>query len=47
TIALIVFSGIRGRIEHNDIPEAFRGIPSTLVAAAIMVIGFMGFSGMI
>lgn len=47
TIALIVFSGVRGRIEHNDIPEAFRGIPSTLVAAAIMVIGFMGFSGMI
>jgi electron transport complex protein RnfA len=46
-IALIVFSGIRGRIEHNDIPEAFKGIPSTLVAAAIMVIGFMGFSGMI
>ena len=46
-IALIVFSGIRGRIEHNDIPEAFQGIPSTLVAAAIMVIGFMGFSGMI
>ncbi|MBQ8728255.1 MAG: RnfABCDGE type electron transport complex subunit A [Oscillospiraceae bacterium] len=47
TIALIVFSGVRGRIEHNDIPEAFKGIPSTLVAAAIMVIGFMGFSGMI
>lgn len=46
-IALIVFSGIRGRIEHNDIPAAFRGIPSTLIAAAIMVIGFMGFSGMI
>ena len=47
TIALIVFSGVRGRIEHNDIPDAFKGIPSTLVAAAIMVIGFMGFSGMI
>ncbi len=46
-MALIVFSGVRGRIEHNDIPEAFKGIPSTLVAAAIMVIGFMGFSGMI
>ena len=46
-IALIVFSGVRGRIEHNDIPDAFKGIPSTLVAAAIMVIGFMGFSGMI
>ncbi len=46
-MALVVFSGVRGRIEHNDIPEAFKGIPSTLVAAAIMVIGFMGFSGMI
>lgn len=47
TMALVVFSGVRGRIEHNDIPDAFKGIPSTLVAAAIMVIGFMGFSGMI
>lgn len=46
-MALVVFSGVRSRIEHNDIPEAFKGIPSTLVAAAIMVIGFMGFSGMI
>ncbi|MGN0653919.1 MAG: electron transport complex protein RnfA [Oscillospiraceae bacterium] len=46
-MALVVFSGVRGRIENNDIPEAFKGVPSTLVAAAILVLGFMGFSGMI
>lgn len=46
-MALVVFSGVRGRIENSDIPDAFKGVPSTLVAAAILVLGFMGFSGMI
>lgn len=47
TIALVVFSGVRGRIEHSDIPETFKGVPSTLVAAAIVSMSFLGFSGMI
>ncbi|MBE6838939.1 MAG: RnfABCDGE type electron transport complex subunit A [Ruminococcus sp.] len=47
TIALVVFSGVRGRIEHSDIPETFKGVPSTLIAAAIVSMSFLGFSGMI
>lgn len=47
TMALIIFSGVRGRIEHSDIPETFKGVPSTLVAAAIVSMSFLGFSGMI
>ncbi len=47
TMLLIIFSGVRGRIKNNDIPETFKGVPATLVAAAIVSISFMGFSGMI
>lgn len=47
TIALIVFSGVRGRIENSDIPETFKGVPSTLIAASIVSMSFLGFSGMI
>ena len=47
TLALVIFSGVRSRIEHADVPETFKGIPATLVAAAIVSMGFTAFSGMI
>jgi electron transport complex protein RnfA len=47
TLALVIFSGVRSRIEAADVPETFRGIPATLVAAAIVSMGFTAFSGMI
>jgi electron transport complex protein RnfA len=43
----VIFSGVRSRIEAADVPETFRGIPATLVAAAIVSMGFTAFSGMI
>ena len=46
TLALLLFSGVRARIEGNDFPEAFKGVPATLIAAAIVSVSFMGFAGM-
>lgn len=47
TLALLLFSGVRTSIENSDFPETFKGVPSTLVAASIVSLSFMGFSGMI
>jgi electron transport complex protein RnfA len=47
TLALLLFSGVRSRIENNDVPETFKGVPITLVAASIVSLSFMGFAGMI
>ncbi len=46
TLALIIFSGVRSRINKADVPKAFEGIPATLIAASIVSISFMGFSGL-
>lgn len=45
TLALILFSGVRKRIEHCDIPKPLKGVPITLIAAAIVSLSFMGFAG--
>ena len=47
TIAIVLMAGIREKIEHNDIPEAFKGTPIVLVTAGLMAIAFIGFSGII
>ncbi len=47
SLALILFSGVRSRLETADIPETFKGIPSTLIAASIVSLSFMAFSGLI
>ncbi len=46
TLALVIFSGVRQRVTAADTPEIFKGIPITLIAASIVSISFMGFSGM-
>lgn len=46
TLALLLFSGVRTRIEHADIPKTFKGVPATLIAASIVSISFMGFAGL-
>lgn len=46
TLALILFSGVRERIETNDIPVAFQGLPITLIAAALVSVAFIGFQGL-
>ncbi|MGI6751601.1 MAG: electron transport complex subunit RsxA [Anaerovoracaceae bacterium] len=46
-VAMVIFAGVRGRIENNDYPMSFKGVPSTLIAASIVSLSFMGFSGII
>ncbi|MDR3225014.1 MAG: electron transport complex protein RnfA [Clostridiales Family XIII bacterium] len=46
-LAMILFSGIRQKIEEADVPETFKGVPSVLIAASILSLAFMGFSGMV
>lgn len=45
-LALVIFSGVRKKMEYADIPETFRGVPATLIAASIVSVSFMGFSGL-
>lgn len=47
TLALLLFSGIRERLETADIPEAFKGMPITLISASLVSITFVGFAGLI
>ena len=46
-LAMVLFSGVRRRVEEAIPPEAFRGIPITLIAAAITAMSFMGVSGVL
>ncbi|MBO7674056.1 MAG: RnfABCDGE type electron transport complex subunit A [Atopobiaceae bacterium] len=46
-LAMVIFSGVRRTLEDAEPPEAFRGMPITLIAAAITAMSFMGFSGVI
>ncbi|HEZ7988033.1 MAG TPA: RnfABCDGE type electron transport complex subunit A [Ruminococcus sp.] len=46
TLALILFSGVRSKLETADIPATFKGVPSTLIAASIVSLSFMAFSGL-
>lgn len=47
TLSLIIFAGVRSKLETADIPETFKGIPATLIAASIVSLSFSAFSGMI
>ena len=46
-LALVIFAGVRERIELADIPKAFKGVPATLIAASIVSLSFVGFSGIV
>lgn len=46
-MAMVIFSGVRTKLSCRKIPKSFQGLPITLVAAAIVAISFMGFSGVI
>ena len=47
TISIVLMAGLREKIEYNDIPKPFRGMPIVLLTAGLMSIAFFGFSGMI
>lgn len=46
-LAMVLFSGVRRRVEEAEPPQVFRGMPITLIAAAIVALSFMGFSGVV
>jgi len=46
-LAMVIFTGLRSHTEAADPPEAFKGVPITLITAAILSISFFGFTGVI
>ena len=46
-LAMVLFSGLRSRINESNIPAAFRGLPVTLIAASFISLAFMGFGGIV
>ncbi len=47
TISIVILAGIREKIEYNDVPRPFQGMPIVLVTAGLMAIAFCGFSGLL
>ena len=47
TVSIIILAGIREKMEYNDIPESFKGMPIVLVTAGLMAIAFCGFAGLL
>ena len=47
TLAIVLFAGIRERLELADIPEAMKGFPIALISAGLMAMAFLGFSGLV
>ena len=45
-LAMIIFAGVRSRLEQADIPESLKGLPSTLIAASLVSVAFLGFAGL-
>ena len=46
-VQMMIFSGVRGRMESCDIPKALQGLPITLIAASITALTFLGFGGIV
>ena len=46
TISIVILAGIREKMEYNDIPKPFQGMPIVLITAGLMAIAFCGFSGL-
>lgn len=46
-LAMVIFSGVRSRLEGADIPKFLQGLPIVLIAASIVSLSFMGFTGLI
>ena len=47
TLAMILMAGIRERLEIADVPESFKGVPVAFIAAGLLAIAFLGFSGIL
>jgi electron transport complex protein RnfA len=46
-LAMVIFSGVRSRLESADIPKFLQGLPIVLIAASIVSLSFMGFTGLV
>jgi len=46
-LAMVLFSGMRSKIQESDIPESFKGLPATLIAASFISLAFFGFGGIV
>ena len=46
-ISIVILAGLRERMEHNDVPQSFQGMPHVLLTAGLMAIAFCGFSGLL
>ncbi|MBE6737433.1 MAG: RnfABCDGE type electron transport complex subunit A [Ruminococcaceae bacterium] len=46
-VAMVMFAGVRQRMEACDIPKSLKGLPITLVAASLVSLSFLGFSGLV
>lgn len=46
-VAMLIFAGVRSRLETADIPDGLKGLPSTLIAASLTSVSFLGFSGVV
>ncbi len=47
TLAIVLFAGIRERLEFADIPESLKGFPISLISASLVSLAFFGFQGLI
>ncbi len=47
TVAIVILAGLREKMEYNDVPGPFRGMPTVLLTAGLMAIAFCGFSGLL
>ena len=45
-LAMVMFAGVRERLESAEVPETLKGLPITLVAASIVSVSFLGFQGL-
>ena len=46
-LAMVMFAGVRGRLESCDVPKFLQGLPITLIAASLTSVSFLGFSGVV
>ena len=46
-LAMVLFAGVRSKVEKANPPECFKGMPITLISAAIVSVSFMGFAGLV
>ena len=47
TLAIVLYAGIRERLEFSNVPKAMRGFPVALISAGLMAMAFLGFQGLV